>query len=334
MGAMRIAILDDYQGVALSIGGWQRLPKDVRVVAFTDHVKDEDHLVARLEEFDVVCRMRERTEFPRRILERLPRLKLLCATGLRNFDSIDLPAAREHGIMVCATSSLHSPTLELVWGLIIGLMRRVASESASVRAGGWQVVVGRGLDGSTLGVVGLGTLGVPVARIGQAFGMRVIAWSPNLSQERADAALPGVRSVSREELFATADVITVHMPLASGTVGLIGADDIGRMKSTAYLVNTSRGPIVDEAALVAALAAGRIAGAGLDVYDDEPLPVDHPFRSLSNVLATPHIGYVTRQNYEIYFTETVENILAFIEGRPIRVIDEHTKRQRGGLPVA
>ena len=261
---MRVAILDDYQSVALSIGGWDRLPADVRVVAFTDHVKDDDLLVARLEEFDVVCRMRERTEFPRRILERLPRLKLICATGLRNFDSIDLPAAREHGITVCATTSLHTPTLELTWGIIIGLMRRVAWENASVRAGGWQVVLGRGLDGSTLGVVGLGTLGVPVARIGLAFGMRVIAWSPNLTQARADEALPGVRCVSREELFVASDVITVHMPLASATVGLVGAGDIGRMKPTAYLVNTSRGPIVDEAALIAALAAGRIGGAGIE----------------------------------------------------------------------
>ena len=174
---MRIAILDDYQSVALSIGGWERLPDDVRVVAFTDHVQDENHLVARLEDFDVVCRMRERTEFPRRILERLPRLKLICATGLRNFDSIDLAAAREHGVTVCATSSLSSPTLELVWGLIIALSRRVAWENASVRAGGWQVVLGRGLEDSTLGVVSLGTLGVPVARIDQAFGMRVIAWT-------------------------------------------------------------------------------------------------------------------------------------------------------------
>ncbi|QJP14131.1 D-2-hydroxyacid dehydrogenase family protein [Starkeya sp. ORNL1] len=315
---MRIALLDDYQNVALSCAPWGNLPPECQVVAFADHEKDEDRLVARLADFDAVGRVRERTLFPRRVLERLPRLKLLLATGLRNDRSIDLPAAADLGITVCSTTSHSFPTVEVTWAMILSLFRGIHHEVASVRNGGWQVQLGSAVRGKTLGILGLGTMGIPVAQVGQAFGMKLIAWSPNLTQHRAGPH--GVEAVSKEELFARSDAITIHMPESERSVGVVGAPEIARMKKSAFLINTSRMPLIDEDAMIAALRAGRIGGAGLDVYNDEPLPRDHPYRHLPNVLATPHIGYVIRENYELYYGETVENIQAFLAGRPIRVL--------------
>jgi len=314
---VRIAVLDDYQGVALSVGGWERLPADAEVESFRDHLKDEDALAQRLRPFDVIVAMRERTPFPRSLLSRLPNLKLLVTTGMRNA-SFDMDAARELGIVVCGTRGLPTPTAELTWGLIIGLMRHIAEEDRATREGRWQTTVGLTLAGKTLGVVGLGNLGSQVAKVGVAFGMEVTAWSQNLTPERA--AEVGARHVSKDELFATADVVTVHLVLSERTRGLVGQRELSLMKPTAFLVNTSRGPIVDEAALVAALREKRIAGAGLDVFDEEPLPKDHPLLSLPNTLITPHLGYVTFETYERFYGDAVEDILGFLQGAPVRVV--------------
>jgi phosphoglycerate dehydrogenase-like enzyme len=314
---MRLAILDDYQGFSSTFAGWNTVPQ-ASIVAFRDHVSDARELIARLSDFDAVMRIRERTEFPRLVLESLPRLKLILATGMRNARSIDLRAAGELGIVVCTTDAFHQSTTEITWALILSLFRRLPQEIASLRAGGWQLGLGRGLDGRTLGIVGLGNMGVPVARIGQGFGMRVLAWSPNLTPERT--APYGVECVSKSELFARSDVVSVHMPLGDSTKGLIGAVEINKMKRDAYLVNTSRSQIVDEGVLLAALMEGRIAGAGLDVFDIEPLPPGHPIRTLPNVVATPHIGFVTNDNYLKFFDESLLNLIAFLNGRPIRTI--------------
>jgi phosphoglycerate dehydrogenase-like enzyme len=313
----RIAVLDDYQSVAADFTDWSKVPEPVQVVEFHDHVPDEDALVARLEPFDIVIAMRERTRFRREVLERLPNLKLLVTTGMRN-KSIDVEAATELGITVTGTASLTTPTVELTWALILAALRHVPQEDAAVRAGAWQQTIGTDLAGSRLGVVGLGRLGSRVAKIGQAFGMDVVAWSQNLTDERA--AEHGVRRVERDELFATSDVVTIHLLWSKRTRGLIGADDLALMKHTAVLINTSRGPIVDEQALVDALRDGTIGGAGLDVYDQEPLPRDHPVRSLPRTVLTPHLGYVTRRGYETFYGEAVEDVAAFLAGDPIRVI--------------
>jgi phosphoglycerate dehydrogenase-like enzyme len=315
---MRVAVLDDYQGVALRFGDWSRVP-GATVVPFTDHVADPGALIARLAEFDAVLRVRERTEFPGHVLERLPRLKLILATGLRNKDSIDLPAARGLGITVCSTETLQRETIELTWGLLIALFRGLMREAGSLRSGGWQLGVGRRLTGKRLGIVGFGTMGIPVSRVGRAFEMDVQAWSPNLTPERTEPH--GVRAVSKTELFATSDAITVHVPLSAGSRGLVGREDIDRMKGDAVLINTSRAPIVDETALIDALRSGRIGGLGIDVYESEPLAQDHPYRYLPNVVATPHIGYVTEENYQLFFGQSVENLEAFLRGQPIRVIN-------------
>src|SRR5215218_1703281 len=272
----RIAVLDDYQSVAADFCDWSRVPEPVDAVEFHHHVDDENELVALLEPFDVVVAMRERTPFPRSVLERLPNLRLLVTTGRRN-KSIDVEAANELGIPVCGTGILPNGTAELTWGLILAVARHIPQEDASVRAGGWQNTVGTDLAGARLGVLGLGNQGSQVARVGLAFDMDVVAWSENLTEERA--AEVGVRRVDRDELFSTSDVVTVHTLLSKRTRGLIGAGDLGRMKPTAILVNTSRGPIVDQQALLDALQGGRIAGAGLDVFDEEPLPKDHPLRT-------------------------------------------------------
>lgn len=314
---MRLAVLDDYQAITLKIVDWSKAP-NVTVVPFTDHVHDEDQLVARLSEFDAVMRIRERTAFPRSILSRLPRLRLLLATGMRNGRSIDLAAAKELGVTVCATDALHQTTVELTWAMILSLFRRIPQETASLRAGGWQIGLGRGLAGKTLGVLGLGAMGVPVACIGQAFGMKVAAWSPNLTPERA--AEHGVECVSKADLFARSDVVTIHIPHSNTTEGIVGAGEIASMKRSAYLINTSRPKLVDEAALIRALANGQIAGAGIDVFEIEPLPVGHPFRVLPNVIATPHIGFVTEENYRLFFEQSLENLIAFQSDRPIRSI--------------
>ncbi|SFL38621.1 D-2-hydroxyacid dehydrogenase family protein [Geodermatophilus ruber] len=313
----RIAVLDDYQAVAADFCDWTQLPEPAEVTYFADHLVDEDALVQRLEPFDIVVAMRERTPFPRSLLERLPNLRLLVTTGPRNA-AIDVLAATERGITVCGTRSRASGPVELTWALILAVARHVPQEDAAMRAGGWQHTLGADLAGARLGVVGLGRLGTRVARLGQAFEMDVVAWSPNLTDERAAEA--GVRRVGKEELFATADVVTLHLALSDRTRGLVGRDELTRMKPTGILVNTSRGPIVDEAALLHALRYGRIAGAGLDVYDREPLPPDHPLRREPRAVLTPHLGYVTRDTYAIFFRDAVEDVAAWLHGAPVRVL--------------
>jgi phosphoglycerate dehydrogenase-like enzyme len=314
----RIAVLDDYQSLATTYGDWSAVPQPAEIVVFHDHVAAEDDVVARLSAFDIVVAMRERTPFPRSLLSRLPNLRLLVTSGVRN-KSIDLGAATDLGITVCGTGNLSTPAVELTWALILAAVRNVPQEDAGMRAGGWQHTVGGDLAGGTLGVVGLGRLGERVARIGQAFGMDVVAWSQNLTDERA--AEVGARRVDKDELFATADVVTVHVVLSDRTTGLVGADELALMKHTAVLVNTSRGPVVDEQALIDAVRDGRIAGAGLDVFDVEPLPVDHPLRELRRVVLTPHIGYGTRGSYAIYHGEAVEDVVAWLAGSPVRVMN-------------
>lgn len=314
---VRIAVLDDYQGVASEYADWSGLP-GASVTFFHDTLPGEDAVVARLEAFPIVVAMRERTPFPRSTLERLPNLRLLVTTGMRNA-SIDLDAASEQGVTVCGTASLGYPAAELTWGLILALCRRIPQEHQSVRDGGWQTTVGVGLAGKTLGVIGLGRLGGYVARVGLAFGMEVVAWSANLTEERA--AEVGARRVEKAELLSAADVVTIHLVLSNRTRGLIGAEELALMAPTSLLVNTSRGPIVDEAVLVDALRAGRIAGAALDVYDREPLSPDHPLLSLDDVVLTPHLGYVTEENYRLFYREAVEDTAAFLRGAPIRVLD-------------
>jgi len=313
----RVAILDDYQRVARRMADWSALPSGTDVTVFEDHLAGTEAVAERLRDFDVVVAMRERTPFPRALLERLTRLKLLVTTGMRNA-SIDVQAATDRGIVVCGTAGLPYPTAELTWALILGLARHVPTEDRSTRGGRWQVSVGVGLNGKTLGVLGLGTLGSRVARVGKAFEMTVLAWSQNLTAERAAEA--GATLVAKDELLARADVVTIHLVLGARTRGLIGARELGLMKSSAYLVNTSRGPIVDEAALVASLRDGKIAGAGLDVFDEEPLPLDHPFRKLPNTVITPHLGYVTEEGYRIFYGHALEDVQAFLRGQPVRVL--------------
>lgn len=319
MGAlMRLAILDDYQDAGRGMADWASVP-GLTVVAFTDHVEDEDRLVERLAGYDAVMRIRERTSFPRRVLERLPALRLLLATGMRNADSIDMAAARDLGVTVCGTGVHGLVTVEIVWALILGLMRRIPQEAGSLRAGGWQRGLGRGLEGRTLGILGLGRMGVPVARVGQAFGMRVLAWSPNLTAERC--AAHGVSLAGKRQLFAESDVVTLHMPESERTEGIVGAAEFAAMRGDAVFINTSRPRLVDQAALLAALRDGRIGGAGVDVHPVEPLPADDPFRWLPNVIATPHIGFVTEENYRLFFTESCENVRAYLSGTPVRVLN-------------
>jgi phosphoglycerate dehydrogenase-like enzyme len=315
---VRIAVLDDYQGIALSIGGWERLAADAQVETFRDHLFDEEALSKRLEPFEIVVAMRERTPFQRTLLERLPNLKLLITTGMRNA-SFDMAAIKERGVTVCGTGGIGSPTAELTWGLIIGLTRNIAVEDRAAREGRWQTVIGPTLSEMVLGVVGLGNLGSRVAKVGLAFGMEVIAWSQNLTEERAQQA--GVKLASKDELFSRADIVSIHLVLSDRSRGLVGARELGLMKPTAYLVNTSRGPIVDEEALAETLRERRIAGAGLDVFETEPLPKGHPFLELDNTLITPHIGYVTRESYERFYGDAVEDILAFLDGKPVRLIE-------------
>jgi phosphoglycerate dehydrogenase-like enzyme len=309
----RVAVLDDYQGVALGCADWSRLEVEV----FPDHLADDDALVERLAPFDAVVAMRERTPFTRARLERLPNLRLLVTTGMRNA-SIDLDAAREHGVIVSGTGSLGPPTAELAWALILALTRHVPAEDRAMREGGWQHTIGPELAGHRLGIVGLGRLGARMAAIGRAFEMEPVAWSQNLTAERAAEA--GAELVGKEELFSTADVVTIHLVLSDRTRGLVGAPELALMRPTAYLVNTSRGPIVDEGALLDALHGGRIAGAALDVYDTEPLPADHPLRRAPNTVLTPHIGYVTTGTYEVFYREAVEDIDRWLAGAPIRVL--------------
>ncbi|NKQ53672.1 D-2-hydroxyacid dehydrogenase family protein [Amycolatopsis sp. K13G38] len=312
---MKIAILDDYQNVALSFADWDSLGAEIEV--FTTYLGDQDELVRRLAGAEVVVAMRERTRFPAELFARLPDLKLLVSTGPRNA-AIDLKAAAEHGVTVCGTGYFSSPTSEHTWALILAAMRNLTVELPAMREGGWQTTVGTTLDRKTLGLLGLGRLGSRVAKVGQAFGMETIAWSQNLTAERA--AEHGVTAVSKEDLFARSDVLSVHLVLSRRTHGLVGAAELGLMKSGALLVNTSRGPIVDEAALLKALRDKEIGGAALDVYDVEPLPAGHPLRELPNVTLTPHLGYVTRETYETFYRDAVEDIAAYQAGAPVRVM--------------
>ncbi|MFF4731215.1 D-2-hydroxyacid dehydrogenase family protein [Streptomyces mirabilis] len=312
---MRIAILDDYQGVALGLADWDSLHAEVHV--FAEAFENEEAVVTALAEYEVVVAMRERTPFPPSTLKRLPRLKLLVTTGPVNA-AIDLDAAHRLGITVCGTGYFSYPTVELTWGLILSAARLIPQQVDSVRRGGWQEGLGASLRGATLGVLGLGRLGTAVAEIGRAFGMQTIAWSKNLTP--ADAQAKGTTYVSRAELFTRSDVLSIHVVLSERTRGLVGERELGLMKSTAILVNTSRGPVVDEAALLRALVEKRIGSAALDVFDREPLPADHPLRSLSNAVVTPHIGYVSRDLYEVFYRDAVEDIAAWNAGTPVRML--------------
>ncbi len=316
-GPIAVAILDDYQRAALTFASWDRLPERVRVDTFADHLADDKALIARLRPYDVVIAMRERTPFTRSLIAALTNLKLLVTTGMKNA-SIDLAACAEQGVLVCGTGGMSSPTCELTWGLIIGLSRHIPSEDRGMRAGGWQTTVGTSLEGKTLGVVGLGRLGTRVARVGVAFDMNVMAWSPNLTDERAAQA--GVERVDKATLFARADIVTIHLVLSETTRGIVGQREFAAMAPTAILVNTSRGPIVDETALVEALAGKRIAGAAIDVYDVEPLPVDHPLRSLERTVVTPHLGYVTAESYRIFYGDALDDVERWLAGNPVRVL--------------
>jgi phosphoglycerate dehydrogenase-like enzyme len=307
---VRVAILDDYQSVALTSADWSPVSARAEVTVFTDHLFDPDELVERLAPFDAVMVMRERTPLPRSIIERLPKLKLIASTGPANA-SIDMDAAGEAGIHVAHTSGTVASTVELTWALILGASRHLVAERQAVADGLWQSTVGRELDRRVLGVLGVGRIGGRMARIGAAFGMDVVAWSTNLTADAAQAA--GARYLPRDEFFATADVITIHLKLSERSRGLIGAAELAAMKPTALLVNTSRGPIVDEAALIDALRSGIIAGAALDVFDTEPLPPDHPLRTLPNVLATPHIGYVADRPYGLFFRDAVAAIAEWLD---------------------
>lgn len=313
---MRVAILDDYQSVALSFADWASLGAD-EVTPLSGHIAEDADLVAELQRFDVVVAMRERTAFTADRFRLLPNLRLLVTTGMANA-AIDLEAARAAGVTVCGTRGSAGATTELTWGLILSVVRHIPAEDAAVRAGGWQHTVGFGLQGRTLGVVGLGRLGSQVARIGLAFGMEVLAWSQHLTAAAADAV--GATPVTKDDLFASADVVTVHYKLSERSAGLVGAREIGLMKPTAYLVNTSRGPLVDSDALLAALRSGAIAGAALDVYDEEPLPGGHPLWNAPRTVLTPHIGYVSDDGYRIFYGEAVEDIAAFFAGHPVRVL--------------
>jgi phosphoglycerate dehydrogenase-like enzyme len=307
---MNIAILDDYQNVALRLADWSGVRRHADITVFNDHVADLAAVVERLRPFDVVCVMRERTPLTREILQQLPNLRLIASTGPRNA-SIDSQAAADFGIAVTATGYDSTPTIEFSWSLILASMRGIDREAASLKAGGWQIGLGSNLRGKTLGVVGLGNIGREVARIGVAFGMKVIAWSQNLTEEKASAA--GATFVDKQTLFREADIVTLHLVLSGRTRGLIGASEFALMKPTARFVNTSRAPIVDQAALIETLQARRIAGAAIDVFDVEPLPADHPFRKLDNVLATPHIGYVTEELYRTFYADAAANIATWLD---------------------
>jgi phosphoglycerate dehydrogenase-like enzyme len=309
---MKIAVLDDYQGVALKLADWSAIAQRAQIDVFNDHLSDAGAVVGRLLPYDVVCVMRERTPLKRDIIERLPNLKLIASTGPRNA-SIDLEAAAAHGIKVVHTGYFGSPTVELTWALILGSARHLTVEAAAVRNGGWQHTIGADLSGQTLGILGLGNLGSKVAQVALAFGMKVIAWSQNLTAEKCAAA--GATLVSKDDLLQQSDFVSIHLVLSDRSRGLVGARELSLMKPSARLINTSRGPIVVEADLIRALESGRIAGAAIDVYDIEPLPADHPYRKLANLLATPHIGYVSRGLYERFYRDTVSNILAWLEAR-------------------
>ncbi len=315
---VRAAILDDYQNVALKFADWSPITKDVDIKVFNEPIGGPEAVIKALQGFAVVVMMRERTPFPRQVIEGLPDLKLLITTGARN-NSIDLKAAAERGVTVCGTGGAGNPTAGIAFGLMLELTRRIGFENARLKAGAlWQTTIGKDLEGQTLGIVGFGKLGQRVTRIANAFGMKVIAWSQNLTPEKAKEG--GADYASKEDLFRNSDFVSIHYILSDRSRGLVTADDIARMKPSAYLINTARAPIVDQAALLKALQEKKIAGAGLDVFEIEPLPLDHPYRKLDNVVLTPHLGYVSEQNYRSYFPDIVEDIRAWLDGKPVRTI--------------
>jgi phosphoglycerate dehydrogenase-like enzyme len=322
---MRLALMDDYQKVARGCADWSRLPSGCEMQVFHDYLSDPDALVRRLADFDIAMALRERTPFPAALLERLPRLKMIPTAGPRNA-SIDLDACTRLGIVVCHTAGGPDSTSELAWGLILSLLRHIPLEHHAMRQGAWQSTVGTELGGRTLGTIGLGHIGSRVARVAQAFGMRVLAWSQNLTPEKATAV--GAQAVSLEQLLRESDIVTIHTRLSDRTRSLLGARQLAWMRPSAVLINTSRGPIVDEAALVDALRSRRIGGAGLDVYDIEPLPASHPLRKLDNVVLTPHLGYVTHEVYRGFYTQTLENVLAYLNDEPLRVLNPEVWEKR------
>ncbi|MEK4366332.1 D-2-hydroxyacid dehydrogenase family protein [Paenibacillus sp. FSL M8-0212] len=314
---LRCAVLDDYQNVALTSADWGPLMDQVEIQTFNNYMGSEEKVIQELQDFDIVVLMRERTPFPEKVISQLPKLKLLITSGMRNA-SIDLKAAEKNGIIVCGTEGSSNPPTELTWALILGLSRQLVTENNALRSNrNWQSTVGLDLHGRTLGLLGLGKIGTRMAEIAQAFGMNVMAWSENLTQEKAEKH-GVIWSETKEQLLAQSDIVSIHLVLSDRTQNLIGQAEFQQMKSSALLINTSRAGIVDQEAMVEALQSGVIAGAGLDVYVQEPLPVNHVMRTLPNVLATPHLGYVTRGNYEIYYNHTVENIAMFLKGTPIR----------------
>ncbi|MFF4395034.1 D-2-hydroxyacid dehydrogenase family protein [Streptomyces sp. NPDC001480] len=316
---LHCAVLDDYQGAALHLADWSPLAGQVEVRALREHLTDRDALVAELADCEIIVAMRERTPFDAELLRRLPRLRLLVTTGMRNA-SIDLATAAAQGVTVCGTASSSTPPVELTWALILGLARHVTAENRALREGGpWQSTVGQDLHGRTLGLLGLGKIGTRVARVATGFGMDVLAWSENLTAERAADA--GARlATGKKDLLSRSDFVSVHLVLSDRTRGLLGEAELRAMRPHAYLVNTSRAAIVDGGALLRALRDGWIAGAGLDVFETEPLPADDPLRSLPNVLATPHLGYVSEENYRTFYTQAVEDITAFLAGAPVRAL--------------
>jgi len=313
----RLAVLDDYEKVARSMADWTPLERDVAIEIFHDHVPDESALAQRLRDFEIVCLMRERTPFPRSLIERLPNLQHLYTSGMRNW-SLDLEAAHERNIVVTGTPTLNYPAVEHTWALILALFKRIVEEDRATRAGKFGTGVNLGLKGRVLGVIGLGKLGAQVAMIGKSFDMNVVAWSRNLTPAHCDAV--GVRYVSKDEMFRNSDVITLHVQLGGRNRGLVGATEIAAMKPTAFLVNTARGPVVDEPALIAALQNRRIAGAGLDVFDTEPLNPDHPLLKLPNTVITPHQGYVIEENYVNFFRGAVSNVRSWLDGRIVNAL--------------
>jgi phosphoglycerate dehydrogenase-like enzyme len=323
---LKIAILDDYLDVVLSLADWNSLPDGTIVERFTDHLTNEDELAQRLEPFDIIVAKRERTPFPRTLFMRLPNLKLM-VVGRKHNRKIDIATATELGIFITGTERFGTAAAELTWGLILALLRNIPREDRAIRNGQWHDRIGKTLEGSTLGIIGLGRIGTKIAALANAFGMTVIAWSQNMTPDTAKQA--GARYVERDELFRQADIVTVHVALSERTEKLIGAHELGLMKSSAYLVNTARGPIIDEKALIAALENNAIAGAGLDVFEQEPLTPDHPFRRIDNVIVTPHIGYVTEESFKAYYQSAVENIKAFLEGSPIPRLLNDPQNPRG-----
>ncbi len=319
MTRLRCAILDDYQNVALKLADWSALGDSIQVTVFDKPFASGEEAATALKDFEIVCAMRERTPFPRSMFEALPKLKLLITSGMRNA-AIDFEAAKAHDVIVCGTAMVGNPTAGVTIGLLLELTRKIGFENARMKAGApWQVTVGEDVEGKTLGIVGLGKLGSKVAGIGRALGMKTIAWSTNLTPEACENA--GVTYATKEELFASADVITIHLVLSDRSRGLVSREDLARMKSTAYLINTARGPIVDEAALLEALQAKKIAGAGIDTYSHEPLPLDSPLRKLDNVVITPHLGYVTAENYTRIYAEMIEGIGGWLNNAPVRQLN-------------